>query len=71
MIRYFCDLCSREMTNKRVYLLEIGTDDTQGDRLVPVSPRLLGRLYKRRICALCAERAIEPLAKPLGEEGTT
>lgn len=67
MIRYFCDICQRETTHERVYLLDLDTDDSQGDRFVRVSPGLQGRLYKRRVCAVCAERAIAPV--PLAKGG--
>jgi hypothetical protein len=67
VIRYFCDLCETEITNRRVYLLEVDTDDTQGNRHDPVPSFLGGRLFKRRVCAGCAARAIEPVPQAADE----
>lgn len=68
MIRYFCDLCEREITNEKVYKLEVDTDYTQGSRAEFADASLAGRLYPRRVCCGCALRAIEPVPKAASRE---
>lgn len=63
MIRYFCDICDREMTHERVYKLRLDTCDTQGDKFVSISPELHSKLGERYICALCANRSVSKPAK--------